>query len=255
MEITPDPEPDPGNIGDSWVDWPVDPEPEPDPEDGMYDNSYEEGSSNDNNNSGGNTNGDGTIKVPVIIGNIASETNMNEIQIKKLKDALTYVKNGIWGSRLYNELVNNGVKLSFMMTTTHPNKIAFFTKEDNSIKFTGTNYIEGEHLIEEIIHAVQFNLYYGDKMRDDIRNFEFEAKVVKDIDCERSARGCALSGAMGMDDNEEFCNNYGDFVYFNGTWDSNAQSTYNGLGETWNQYNGDFDPSITPELLINYLNN
>lgn len=176
MEITPDPEPDPGNIGDSWVDWPVDPEPEPDPEDGMYDNSYEEGSSNDNNNSGGNTNGDGTIKVPVIIGNIASETNMNEIQIKKLKDALTYVKNGIWGSRLYNELVNNGVKLSFMMTTTHPNKIAFFTKEDNSIKFTGTNYIEGEHLIEEIIHAVQFNLYYGDKMRDDIRNLNLKQK-------------------------------------------------------------------------------
>lgn len=224
--ITPEPKPEP-DINDGWY-W--------DDEDDAYVPS------------------DDPITIPEVVSKIMKSTNMKQAQLNKLEAAITDVKKGSFGIKVYNDLLNNNKKLSFTFSTFPPEKLAFFDSKTNSIYFNGENNITSDKIIEELIHAVQYNIYYGNLMSNEHRNFEFEAKVLKDIDCyRRNDTYCALSGEIGMDENEKYCEMYEMLVYDSDKWNSEMQNLYNTLCEIWNQYPGDFDKSISPKLIENYL--
>ena len=194
----------------------------------------------------------GTVTAPEVVGDIASQTNMDINQINKLGDALNNIKTDHFGLKVFNDLVNGGIKLPFMMQYGS-DKIAYFSKEDNSIYFSRTNDIDSDHLFEELIHAAQYNLYYGEDMTNDARNFEFEAKVLQDMDCiQFKDGGCGYLGLVGMDDNKPYCDLYEKLIQCS-VWDKQTQELYNSLGQIWDQYKGNFDSSISPNLIINYL--
>lgn len=167
-------------------------------------------------------------------------------------DALNNIKTDHFGLKVFNDLVNGGIKLPFMMQYGS-DKIAYFSKEDNSIYFSRTNDIDSDHLFEELIHAAQYNLYYGEDMTNDARNFEFEAKVLQDMDCIQTGGGsCGYKGEIGMLENQSYCALYEDLIQCT-IWDDRTQELYNSLGQMWNQYPGSFNSSLSPSLIINYL--
>ena len=203
-------------LDDTRPDGNVDPEPEEnypeDPEDDQY--------------LGGDDNEDSSIKVDPIIGNIASQTNMNSAQLDLLKNALTEIKNTTIGGRIYELLVDNGVKLAFNVVPRYSDKNAYFAPGDNSITFMRDNCITSHALREELVHAVQYNVFYGASMTDKLTNFDFEAKVIADVTktienskdintnqfSEEKFVSCTDSGGLGMIDNAEYCEDYKNFI-------------------------------------------
>lgn len=97
-------------------------------------------------------------------------------------------------------------------------------------------------------------------MTNSVSNYEFEAKVFQDIACGYNGEDtvCPGIGSMGMDENSEYCKLYDDFVYGfyidSRDFSESDIDEYNQLGEMWNQYGGQFDDSIIPELLFYFIN-
>lgn len=58
---------------------------------------------------------------------------------------------------------------------------AGYDPSDCSILFDTESSINSEFLAEEIIHAIQHQVFYGDAMDMKYKNFEFEAKVFHDF--------------------------------------------------------------------------
>lgn len=87
-------------------------------------------------------------------------------------------------SQLYNLLVQNKVKLKFGIDKEACEKKkanAFYSLEERGIYFHSQNEISIYTIIEEMIHAVQHNCFYGKDMTIFHKDCEFEAKVFQDM--------------------------------------------------------------------------
>lgn len=132
---------------------------------------------------------------------------------------------------------------------------AQFNKKDHCIYFKSETSLYLFDMGEELIHAAQA-IQYGDKMVDEIRNFEFEAKVIYDIVSTRQYIPGGIKGNIGCDN--AFMKNYADFIdrIANRTPMSITASdinTYFALLDQWHNYSGRVDHSIFPMLLITYV--
>lgn len=132
---------------------------------------------------------------------------------------------------------------------------AQFNKKDHCIYFKSETSLYLFDMGGELIHAAQA-IQYGDKMVDEIRNFEFEAKVIYDIVSTRQYIPGGIKGNIGCDN--AFMKNYADFIdrIANRTPMSITASdinTYFALLDQWHNYSGRVDHSIFPMLLITYV--
>ena len=128
---------------------------------------------------------------------------------------------------------------------------AQYDKSTNTISYRTETDILNIYFDEELIHAAQA-IEYGDRMLNKYKNFEFEAKVLRDLVAHR-AEGGAFIGSFNMDD--QFMGQYQDFILDmcdrKSISDIDIQLYFDFL-ERWTGYPGIVDKSILPQLLIAY---
>lgn len=232
-----------GMTNEEWLektrpDGNVDPQPEPEPELPEEDYYIPED--------------DKTVTVPIVIGNIINETNMNSVQLGLLGKALNELKNDKLGNMLYNSLKDD-FKIGAKMKPTSVYD-AIYSKKNKCVYFKSDTDIDANKLLEELVHAVQHSKY-GDEMTSAIRNYEFEAKVIQDINCATNKGGfCGYIGEVGMMDNTEWCKDYEKLIEAN-VWNEKSLNSYYELGNEWNQYQGAFDDKVAPIVINWYFEN
>lgn len=137
---------------------------------------------------------------------------------------------------------------------------AAFVGKDSAIYFRDEAAITVENLEEELIHAVQYYQFYQKDMNMKYKNYEFEAKVFRDL-------------AMAFDKNSlgppKYCPVYGypddyyhdsyvvwieriaEFREFIGT----TRNEYMRFCNDWNHpaYPGEYNPAIEPKMLRYYF--
>lgn len=184
-----------------------------------------------------------------------SNSNLSKTQKNNLGNVFKELANSRVFESMTDALIRKGVKISFNMIS-RPDKIAYFNPGSNGIYFTNDSHITIDNVKEEFIHAVQFNLFYPN-MDNSKSNYEFEAKVLRDIDCILNTGLCPIIGTIGMENNVEYCTAYENLVYRfdneNTIWNESCSDIYKALGKAWYQYPGTFDSSLKPELLNSYL--
>lgn len=142
---------------------------------------------------------------------------------------------------------------------------AGYKPHDCSISFKDEASINCENLAEEIIHAVQHQVFYGKDMDEKYKNFEFEAKVFHDFVLNKAAFYDHLEvlisnwGTFGCED-QNFVSKYTDWIMECGSTGrlspseySTDTSMYNELCKEWKGYPGEHKKGMTPKLLEFYL--
>lgn len=128
---------------------------------------------------------------------------------------------------------------------------AQYDKSTHTLSYRLETDILNDYFDEELIHAAQA-IEYGDRMLNIYKNFEFEAKVLRDLVRHRG-RGGGFIGSVGMDD--LFMDQYQKFILDmcerKSVTDKDIQLYFEFL-ERWTGYPGTVDKSILPRLLIVY---
>lgn len=128
---------------------------------------------------------------------------------------------------------------------------AQYDKSTHTISYRLETDILNEYFDEELIHAAQA-IEYGNRMLNIYKNFEFEAKVLRDLVTQRT-NGGAFVGSFNMDN--LFMKDYEKFIIDMSGRKSISNmdiQIYFNLLERWTGYPGTVDKSILPRLLIIY---
>lgn len=161
---------------------------------------------------------------------------------------------------LYNRMVQDSIRIVFKMDPTSK-YLAYYNKKDKSISFQSESAITAENLSEEIIHAIQHQVYYGDKMNAAYKNYEFEAKVFHDFTYAKATLYdnldlyFAFLLTMTSSDvafNKKYVNwikEWGAKGYLPPSEYLNASATYNEFCKQWKGYSGDYLNGFIPRLL------
>ena len=200
------------------------------------------------------------VKLGEIYGSGSSLNLMEKADLEKVLEELA---NQPKEYRLILELfVQNKIKIDFRID---PNiKFpALYDKNTKSIKFRDRSEIRWYNFSEELLHAAQHLIFYGDAMDMGYKNYEFEAKVFYDL-----AYGLASTGLdepsfpyvnylpTCTDDNPYFVSEYE-------TWMKNLldlrlfpgseQGRFNELCEEWQGYSGSSLPNFNPALILHFF--
>lgn len=157
---------------------------------------------------------------------------------------------------IFNYLIARGIRIDFKMdnTISHP---AIYDRRYKDITFQNYSAINFDNLIEELIHAVQDQGFYGSTMSNMKVNCEFEAKVIRDLaNCFRSADYqdwlCTNIGSMG--ENRNFENEYSlfiDKIITNRRFTD--VSKFNDLCSKWHGYSGSYVSNFNPQVLQHFF--
>lgn len=161
---------------------------------------------------------------------------------------------------MYKKLLNKNIRFKFSIDFSILSE-AQYNGRDNSIKFQSENNISWTYLIEELVHAVQRNCYYGNTMDDKYKNYEFEAKVFIDL-----VNGiCGKAEGIDMliearpaqtDGSEPFGSLYNKWIreiIDRGFISGSDYNTYNSLCDLWNPPKGENMPNFTPQLIEEFF--
>lgn len=158
------------------------------------------------------------------------------------------------------KLVKDSIRINFKMDTTII-RSAGYKPHDCSILFKDEASINCENLAEEIIHAVQHQVFYGKDMDEKYKNFEFEAKVFHDFVYSKALfydnldANFAFWATMTYSD-PLFVEQYQNWICEcakRGCMPSSEFKTYNDLCKQWKGYPGEYKESMTPKLLEFYF--
>lgn len=157
-------------------------------------------------------------------------------------------------SDLYGILATRVTKITFQVDPLIGTP-ARYDGKTNTISFRTVTDIIDYNTNEELVHAAQ-KVMYGSKMTNDIKNFEFEAKVIQDIVSERLGFR-PFRGNWGLSD--PFASEYEDFIELLGAKKELTEKdlqVYFELLSDWSnpEYKGDIEFSILPILLILFFN-
>lgn len=187
-------------------------------------------------------------------------SNLNVYQKGLLENAMkTYKSQPSPYPDLYEVLNTNNIKISFKIDPSIKTS-ALYNAGDTSITFNGESSITSDNLSEELIHAVQHNIYYKSSMNNKYKNYEFEAKVFHDLAYAIAAFydnldvGYVYTANM-TNTNPEFAENYEDWISswaIKGYLSPSAYSEYNRFCQLWNGYEGEY-VSMTPKLIEAYF--
>ena len=153
-------------------------------------------------------------------------------------------------SDLYGILATRVTKITFQVDPLIGTP-ARYDGKTNTISFRTVTDIIDYNTNEELVHAAQ-KVMYGSKMTNDIKNFEFEAKVIQDIVSERLGFR-PFRGNWGLSD--PFASGYEDFIELLGAKKELTEKdlqVYFELLSDWSnpEYKGDIEFSILPLLPI-----
>lgn len=165
-------------------------------------------------------------------------------------------------SQLYNLLVQNKVKLKFGIDKEACEKKkanAFYSLEERGIYFHSQNEISIYTIIEEMIHAVQHNCFYGKDMTIFHKDCEFEAKVFQDM-----VNRLFLNESGGYveylptftDSSPTFASQYiswAENLYELKSFPYGQRMEFHRLCDLWNGYTGNSSPNFIPELLDHFF--
>lgn len=156
-------------------------------------------------------------------------------------------------SDLYGILATRGSKITFQVDPLIGTP-AQYDGKTNTISFRTVIDIIDYNTNEELVHAAQ-KVMYGSKMTNDIKNFEFEAKVIQDIVSERLGFR-PFRGNWGLSD--PFASEYDDFIELLGSKKKLTEKdlqVYFKLLSDWSnsEYEGDIEFSVLPMLLMTYI--
>ena len=156
---------------------------------------------NPGHNSGGNSGNDGNTNESTTINeNLSKITNAELVKldskdIATLNDAIDQlIKKSDSHSKLFDWLVDGKAKITFQLGEIK--SPAQFYK--NTITFKNSQTITDYNLIEELVHAVQYNCCYNKNMNNTYSDYELEAKMVCDILCGGTEEACPSKTIFNM---------------------------------------------------------
>jgi len=153
---------------------------------------------------------------------------------------------------LLEKLEANGRTFKFKIDPNILGLAAFYL--DGTIAFKSEEFINVNQLQEELIHAYQFD-YYSYEFDNNIRNFEFEAKVFQDLVCVKNGMPC--TGIVTYNLQADAVGNYLEWIYNSSQSGMINISQFNNFCNVWsypNPPNNYCDPNFVPEILIEYFN-
>lgn len=235
-------------------------------EDSYYQgNEYDPGGSNPGGGGGGygSSSNPSNFKFSHLEPLYAQGGSLNLMEKIQLDNVLMSFKNysNIY-TQLYNLLVQNKVKLKFGIDTETCKKLganAYYSLDKRGIYFRSQNEISIYSIIEEMIHAVQHNYFYGENMRNLHKDCEFEAKVFQDM-----VNGLFLNvdGYFAAylptftDQSPTFTNQYESWVkalYELRSFPFWQRIEFSRLCNLWKGEEGNSSPNFIPELLDHYF--
>lgn len=189
-------------------------------------------------------------------------SNLNVAQKDKLQHALNAYN--IMPDRfaeIYQELKDEHIAIKFKLDSNigYP---ALYNKTDRSIYFEAEASINWENLQEEVVHAVQHLVYYGNAMNPQYKNYEFEAKVFHDLtnqlaeDYENEDFYANAYRVLATDNRPEFAEAYQKWIKSistRGSMPSSEYAKFNELCEMWQGYPGETIHNFTPKVLEAYF--
>lgn len=156
---------------------------------------------NPGHNSGGNSGNDGNTNESTAINeNLSKITNAELVKLDSedvaiLNDVIDQlIKKSDSHSKLFDWLVAGKVKITFQLGEI--NTPAQFYR--NTITFKNSQDITCNSLIEELVHAVQYNCCYNKDMNNTYSDYELEAKMVCDILCGETEEACGSMTLLNM---------------------------------------------------------
>jgi hypothetical protein len=177
-------------------------------------------------------------------------------QIGLLSSAIKTLQNSYPAYASLLSYINiHGMKFKFVIDPSIAANGAYaaFVPGDNSIRFRSASCITSEKLREELIHAVQYQ-NYGSKMTNNVRNYEYEAKVFQDLACVFANGCCPKIGAINLD--KSYKNKYTDWTLDcakNNNFSQSDVVIFNNFCSHWNGYSGSCNSSYVPQLLLNFF--
>lgn len=182
---------------------------------------------------------------------------VQKARLEKVMETFAYMPSDY--TKLLNKLVNKNIKIKFSVDENSPYP-AFFKTGTNEIVFNNTSTILWEYFIEELVHAVQYDIY-GDTMISAIKNFEFEAQAFIDIVNVVSDRYDENSDVVRFiptqhDPNSVFNKDYREWIESlrnRGYLSSNDYFIYFDLCDLWSGAPGVCNPGLEPQLLHEFF--
>lgn len=191
----------------------------------------------------------------------ASNSNLNAYQKGLLENAISKFNEFCKPyPALYDRLVKDSIKINFKMAPSL-DTYAGYDPSDCSILFDTESSINSEFLAEEIIHAIQHQVFYGNAMDPKYKNFEFEAKVFHDFAYNKAILydnlnvGFLLLATMTYPD-PTFATDYREWLdkcAEKGCMPSSEFATYNSFCKQWQGYPGEYKEGLVPKLLEFYF--
>lgn len=159
----------------------------------------------------------------------------------------------------YKRLLTNNIKVDFAIDATI-NVPAQYICENKLVCFQDISTILWSNVAEELLHALQHQAYYGDKMSDKYKNYEFEVYVFRDL-------AFGIANKLNMDDDskpfyfgtycafdmdnpyyddyEKWINKIIDYGYF----PIGERANFNRFCSYWTAIKGDVLSDFYPQLL------
>ena len=152
---------------------------------------------------------------------------------------------------LYHALVANGITIAFKIDPNISSNAQYGI--NGNIYFKNGNTINSDNLAEELIHAMQHNIY-GSVFTNTVKNYEFEAKVFQDLACTFSGLGCPMFAASGQSFAYQYSLWVDSFVFpSNRFFEGNDIIQFLAYCSQWTGYSGTFNSSFTPDLLLSFF--
>ena len=184
-----------------------------------------------------------------------ANSTLTPTQKEALETAITEFKNQYPAfAAIYDALLANGIMIKFSI---NPNIVspAQYKPSTVEIFFKVEGNINCFNLTEELIHAVQHNTY-GNAFDALVNNYEFEAKVFKDLSCTFAGGVCPEYG--NPDPSVTTYSLWMAYLCQNLSFTANDVSQYLAFCSIWvnpnpipNTY---YDSSVIPQLLLEYFN-
>ncbi|WP_075557159.1 hypothetical protein [Parabacteroides timonensis] len=155
-------------------------------------------------------------------------------QKSRLDKIINSFKSTPTGSSVLNYMVSQKVKIKFY-SDPFSEHIAHYETSDKSIIVRNFDSVTIQQMIEELLHAVQHQCFYGKDMVDKYRNFEFEVKVYFDLAGIADGVGYNLF-PVATDSRAVFVNEYTpwiDDIYYNRYGQFKDVWGFNRLGKIW----------------------
>lgn len=179
-------------------------------------------------------------------------SNLNLEQKGQINNLLIYFFDTNSRRNLYNYMCSKKVQVTFIYDPNISTD-ALYDTSTKTIKIKNPSSLRIDELGEEMIHAAQHQIFYGNNMVANIKNYEFEAKVYFDLSA--IFDGGAIDYRPTVTDSRpEFSDSYEQWINritINGRFTDVVG--FNSFCQIWQGYSGTANSSFSPSLLLYFF--